>query len=225
VLLRAAFPRFLALGDTARFGAVLHNQLKDKGTAIVTMRSLDPSCSRSWGDAKKTLPMTGGGASEVRFDLRARAVGRARLQMTAKLLGEADAFEETVPVEVLVSPEVVAAYGQTQAEAREILELPAGVVPAFGGLHVDTASTALVGLGEGARYLVEYPYGCAEQRSSTALALALAADLGDAFRLPGSSRPSSRTWAGATFKELEGFQCADGGFAFWKGECRTASPT
>ena len=43
VLLQAAFPRFLALGDTARFGAVLHNQLKDKGTAIVTMRSLDPS--------------------------------------------------------------------------------------------------------------------------------------------------------------------------------------
>jgi hypothetical protein len=224
VLLRAAFPRFLALGDTARFGAVLHNQLKDKGTAIVTMRSLDPSVLEVVGDAKKTVPMTGGGASEVRFDFRARAVGRARLQMTAKLLGETDAFEETVPVEVLVSPEVVAAYGQTRDQAHETLELPAGVVPAFGGLHVDTASTALVGLGEGARYLVEYPYGCAEQRSSTALALALAADLGDAFRLPGIDPAKLKDVAGATFKELEGFQCADGGFAFWKGECTTASP-
>jgi len=224
VLLRAAFPRFLALGDTARFGAVLHNQLKDKGTAIVTMRSLDPSLLEVVGDAKRTVPMTGGGASEVRFDVRARAVGRARVQMTAKLLGETDAFEETIPVEVLVSPEVVAAYGQTRDEAHETLELPAGVVPAFGGLHVDTASTALVGLGEGARYLVEYPYGCAEQRSSTALALALAADLGDAFRLPGIDPAKIKDVAGATFKELEGFQCADGGFAFWKGECRTASP-
>ena len=64
--------------------------------------------------------------------------------------------------------------------------MPAGVVPGFGGLHVELASTALVGLGEGARYLVEYPYGCAEQRSSRALALMLAADLGDAFTLPGS---------------------------------------
>ena len=43
----------------------------------------------------------------------------------------------------------------------------------------------MVGLGEGARYLVEYPYGCAEQRGSRALALLLAADLGDAFTLPG----------------------------------------
>ena len=55
----------------------------------------------------------------------------------------------------------------------------------FGGLHVDLASTALVGLGEGARYLVEYPYGCAEQRGSRALALLLSADLGEAFSLPG----------------------------------------
>jgi uncharacterized protein YfaS (alpha-2-macroglobulin family) len=30
--------------------------------------------------------------------------------------------------------------------------------------------------------------------------------------------------ARATFQELEGFQCADGGFAFWKGQCFTASP-
>src|SRR5256885_10580186 len=36
--------------------------------------------------------------------------------------------------------------------------------------RVELASTALVGLGEGARYLVEYPYGCAEQRGSRALA-------------------------------------------------------
>ena len=43
----------------------------------------------------------------------------------------------------------------------------------------------MVGLGEGARYLVEYPYGCAEQKGSRALALLLAADLGDAFSLPG----------------------------------------
>ena len=58
-------------------------------------------------------------------------------------------------------------------------------MPGFGGLHVELASTAMVGLGEGARYLVEYPYGCAEQRSSRSLALMLAADLGEAFKLPG----------------------------------------
>ena len=35
----------------------------------------------------------------------------------------------------------------------------------------------------GVRYLVDYPYTCAEQRASAALALMLAAELGEAFHL------------------------------------------
>lgn len=224
VLLKPAFPRFLARGDVAEFGAVVHSQLKEKGTAIVTMRSLDPALLEVTGDAKKTVNLPARGSAEVRFGVRAKAVGRPRLQMTVKMQGETDAFEDALPVEVLASPEVVAAYGQANPEAKETVELPAGVVPNFGGLHVETSSTALVGLGEGARYLVDYPYGCAEQRASAALALALASDLGDAFRLPGVDPAKLREVAQGTFAELEEYQCADGGFAFWKGSCRTVSP-
>ena len=50
------------------------------------------------------------------------------------------------------------------------------------------SSTAMVGLSEGARYLVEYPHGCAEQKGSARLALVLASDLGDAFA-PEWTRP------------------------------------
>lgn len=224
VLLEASFPRFLSLGDTARFGAVLHSQLKEKGTAIVTLRCLDASVLALAGGAKQTVPVPARGSVEVRFPVVARAVGTARVQMTVKLLGEQDAFEETLPVRVLAPPETVAAYGQARPRAEETVELPAGVVPGFGGLHLETASTALVGLGEGARYLVDYPYGCAEQRASSALALMLAADLGEAFRLPGLAPAKLVEAARATLKELEEFQCGEGGFAFWKGECATSSP-
>ena len=225
VLLKPAFPRFLARGDTALFGSVVHSQLKQKGTAIVTLRSLDPALLEPVGDVRKTVAMAPGSAVEVRFTVRAKAVGRARLQMAVKLLGETDAFEDAIPVEVLASPEVVAAYGEAKPEGHETVELPSGVIPNYGGLHVELSSTALVGLGEGARYLVEYPYGCAEQRSSTALALLLAADLGEAFRLPGIEPAHLKDVARDTLKELEAFQCPEsGGFAFWKGECRSVSP-
>ena len=80
--------------------------------------------------------------------------------------------------------------------------LPAGVVAGFGGLSVELASTAMVGLGEGARYLIEYPYGCAEQRSSRALALLLAADLGDAFALPDIDAKDARTIPQAQLTQL-----------------------
>ena len=86
------------------------------------------------------------------------------------------------------------------------------------------SSTALVGLAEGARYLVEYPYGCAEQKSSRALAMLLAADLGDTFTLPGMDTSKMRPAVQQALKELERFQCESGGFAYWPGACESVSP-
>ena len=43
VTLKPTFPRFLAVGDRAYFGAVVGSQLTAGGAAIVTMKSLDPN--------------------------------------------------------------------------------------------------------------------------------------------------------------------------------------
>jgi uncharacterized protein YfaS (alpha-2-macroglobulin family) len=225
--LKPTFPRFMAVGDSAYFGAVVGSQLPANGTAIVTMRSLDPRVLEVTGGAEQRVTVNAGGTVEVRFTSAAKAIGRARIQMQARIGSESDAFEDVIPVEVLASPETVAAYGEAadaNTVAKETLTVPAGVVAGFGGLNVEVASTALVGLGEGARYLVEYPYGCAEQRASTSLALLLAADLGDAFSLPGMDPTKMRPAAQRTLKELERFQCESGGFAYWPGACWSTSP-
>ena len=78
------------------------------------------------------------------------------MQMSVKLLGETDAFEESLPVARRWSrPRWSPRTGRRRPQAREALELPAGVDPGCGGLRLELASTALVGLGEGARYLVD----------------------------------------------------------------------
>jgi uncharacterized protein YfaS (alpha-2-macroglobulin family) len=226
VTLKPTWPRFLAVGDTAHFGAVVTSQLKSAGTAAVTLKSLDPSILEVAPGAAASLPIGAGGSVEARFQTVAKAIGRARVQMTVAVGAETDAFEDVIPVEVLASPETVAAYGQTSdaTPAIETFTIPASVVPGFGGLHVEMASTAMVGLGEGARYLVEYPYGCAEQKGSRALALLLAADLGEAFSLPGLDTSKMRPAVQQTLDELRAFQCASGGFAYWPGACWSESP-
>ena len=106
VVLKAAFPRFLARGDKAFFGSVVTSQLKDAGTAIVTMRSLDPGVLEITGDPKRLVQVAGGGSTEVRFDVVARATGRARVQVSVRLGNETDAFEDAIPVEVLATPRI-----------------------------------------------------------------------------------------------------------------------
>ncbi len=227
VTLTSAFPRFLAVGDQAHVGAVVGSQLATGGTAVVTMRSLDPTVFTLTGPAEQRVAVGAGSTVDVRFTGAAKAVGRARIQVSARLGAESDAFEEVIPVEILASAETVAGYGEAAGattSARETLTIPAGVVPGFGGLDVELSSTAMVGLSEGARYLVEYPYGCVEQKASSSLALVLAADLGDAFSLPGMTPATMRPAAQTTLKEIETFQCDSGGFAYWPGACHTASP-
>ena len=225
--LKATFPRFLALGDKAYFGAVVTSQLKTAGAATVTIASLDPEVLEFTAGAEQTLQVAAGGSIEARFDAAGKRVGRARVRMTVKIGDETDAFEDVIPVELLVSPETVAAYGEAtdaSSTATEMLTIPASVVPGLGGLHVELSSTAMVGLGEGARYLVEYPFGCAEQRGSRTLALVLASDLGDAFSLPGMDTAKMRPSAQQNLKDLEKFQCPDGGFSYWAGDCHFTSP-
>jgi uncharacterized protein YfaS (alpha-2-macroglobulin family) len=224
VVLKPAFPRFLVRGDKAFFGSVVTSQLKQPGAAIVTMRSLDPDILQVVGDGRRIVQVGAGASNEVRFEVVAKAIGRARIQTTVRIANESDAYEDSIPVQVTVSPESVAAYGEAAPEARQTVEIPKGIVPGFGGLHLELSSTALVGLGEGARYVVEYPYGCVEQRASRTFVLATAADLGDAFKLPGMDPRSLRTEVQKSLGELQKFQCPSGGFAFWPGACLTASP-
>jgi uncharacterized protein YfaS (alpha-2-macroglobulin family) len=224
LMLTPAFPRFMTPGDAAHFGGVVHSLGKTGGTATVTISSLDPSVIVFGGDTSSTVNVQPGSSAEVRFDAVAKGIGTARIQMRVKMGRETDAFEDVIPVRILVSPETVAAYGEAKPEARETIEVPSNVVPGFGGLRVELSSTALVGLGEGARYLVEYPYGCAEQRASATLALVLASDLGEAFKLPGIDPAKTKEISQTSLNELRKFQCGDGGFAFWPDDCLTVSP-
>jgi alpha-2-macroglobulin len=216
--LLAAFPRFLGLNDRASFGAVVTNTLKTGGDASVTIKSLDPALLQFAGSTSQTIKLEGGSTEPVRFEATARGVGTARVQMTVKLGNETDAFETTLPISAPAPLETSAAFGDTTGDrTSERITVPTGIVPGTGGLEVNLASTALVGLGEGARYLADYPYGCGEQKASSALALALAADLGTAFSMGRIAPADYRVKATSLLAELPRFQCADSGFGYWPG--------
>ena len=213
--LKPTFPRFLALGDKAYFGAVVTSQLKTAGAATVTIASLDPD----------VLEFTAGGRADAASCRRRHDRGAVRRRRQARRPGphpdDGKAWRRDRRVRRRHSGRAAGlcrrrsprmARPPTRARATETLTIPASVVPGLGGLHVELSSTAMVGLGEGARYLVEYPYGCAEQRGSRTLALVLAADLGDAFSLPGMDTAKMRPAAQQNLKDLEKFQCPDGGF-------------
>jgi alpha-2-macroglobulin len=223
VTMLAAFPRFLVIGDRATFGATVSNTLTTGGNATVTIRSLDANLLEVGATTSQVVRLDAGASVPVRFDAVARGLGSARLRMTVAMNGNTDAFETSLPIGAPARMETSAAFGDTDSRSVERLAIPAGVMSTTGGLQVDLASTALVGLGEGARYLADYPYGCAEQKASSALALSLAADLGGAFSMGRIAPADYRAKATSLLNDLPKYQCDDGGFGYWAGRCHFGS--
>ena len=213
-----SFPRFLMRGDQASFGAIVTNNTTRPGDAVVTIRSLN-AAALALSETTQTLRLAAGESRNVRFGATARASGSAPVRISVTLGAETDAFELALPVSAPLQLETVAAYGDTTTSATEKLSVPAGVATDRGGLTVSLASTALVGLGESARYLQDYPYECAEQKASKALALLLSADLGGTFGASVAKPEQLRADGTRLLSDLTGYQCPDGGFSLFPGQC------
>jgi alpha-2-macroglobulin len=219
VTLLATFPRFLRPGDAASFGAVVTNTLAAGGDATVTIRSLTPELVEVTGPATQERPIGAASSADVRFAATAHRTGLARVQISVSLGANTDAFESTIPVIAPAPAETVAAFAQTTDTWQQPLQLPEDVTTSVGGLTIDWASTALVGLGGGVDYLVNYPYACAEQKASAAFAFLLAADLGNAFSVGAVPPADYRSRATQLLDELPSFQCGNGGFGLWSSNC------
>ena len=129
-----------------------------------------------------------------------------------------DAAELTLPVWTPATTEAFATYGEIDTGAIvQPVVMPGSVVKEFGGLEIETSSTAVQALTDAVLYLVNYPFECSEQLSSRVLAIAALKDVLGAFHAEGLPSPEAMTGAVkrdmARLREIQGW---DGGFAFWR---------
>ncbi|MCO4761656.1 MAG: hypothetical protein KC502_09145 [Myxococcales bacterium] len=218
VLLRAALPRFANLHDDFDAAVVLHNETGADQTFVVGGRG----AGVSWHDGfEKTVKLASGDAKEVRFRVRATQTGRATFQFAARVKGSqrkdfADAVQKSIPVNLPATLEAFATYGNTKSSVKQPIQAPADAIAGFGGLDITLSSTALSGLEDAVRYLVQYPYECAEQTASRLIPIAMLGKLLDAFQIGKVKERAARdTLVKNAVQRLVGLQHWDGGFKFW----------
>src|SRR5204862_435014 len=118
----------------------------------------------------------------VRLPAKADQAGSARYRISAVSGDLADSATGSLPVYTPVTTEAFAAYGVIDGgPVVQPLETPEGVVPQFGGLEIDTSSTAVQALTDAVVYLADYDYKSADAYASRILALASLRDVFAAF--------------------------------------------
>ncbi len=127
-----------------------------------------------------------------------------------------DSLKLDVPVQLPAALETVATSGVVQGDSQqEGLKVPGGVQPGSARLQATVSCSALSGVEAAVNWLLDYPYGCLEQRLSRLVPLLLAGDLVDSFGNPGLDARTLKARVQSELDELASFQVEGGGFSLW----------
>lgn len=222
LMVRPSAPRFLNFGDRFELPIVLQNQTNESMAVDVVVQSGNIELTTGAG-RRVTVPAND--RVEVRFPATTVTPGTARFQIAAVSGSYADAATVELPVYTPATTEAFATYGVVDEGAiAQPVAAPTGVFPQFGGLEINTSSTALQSLTDAVLYLVSYRYECAEQLASRILAVAALRDVLTAFSAEGLPSPQEIEQAvQRDIERLQGIQNADGSFPIWR-RGRTSVP-
>ena len=219
---RPSAPRFLNYGDEFELPIVVQNQTDSAMEVDVVVQTSNLELAGSPG---RRITVPANDRVEVRFPARTNSPGTARFRAVAVSGDHADAQIVALPVYTPATSEAFATYGVVD-EGVVIQSIAAlrDVIPQFGGLEINTSSTALQALTDAVLYLSDYRYASADAYASRILAISALRDVLGAFEAEGLGSPGELD---ATVRrdiaELSALQNSDGGFGWWSRN-RPSSP-
>ncbi|MBT7325179.1 MAG: hypothetical protein HN855_08480, partial [Anaerolineae bacterium] len=215
LMVRPSAPRFLNFGDKFELPILLQNQTDEPIEVDVAVQATNIILPEGAGQ-RVTVPAND--RVEVRFAAETEMAGIAQFQIGAVSGTYADAATLEFPVYTPATTEAFATYGVVDEGAiAQPIAKPSDVYSQFGGLEIQTSSTALQTLTDAVMYLAKYPYACTEQLSSRILGIAALKDVLNAFQAEGL--PSADEMVASVNRDvtrLQGIQNYDGGFPYWR---------
>ena len=171
VVVEPSFPRFLAPGDHFDVPVLVYNNTKKHQNVKVGI-SVDGPVAVD-GEKEQSLSLGEEGQQQILFHAKALVdAGVAHFKVTAT-----DEAENTfdVETEIAVRPgnplttEIV--FGSLGAGGIQALPVPGGFISQGQRVRLTVSSSPLLTFLGSMDYLIHYPYGCAEQRTSQAFPL------------------------------------------------------
>ena len=213
IMLRPSLPRFTNFGDSFQASVMVDNQTSEPQAILVGARGTNVVLP---GATTVPVEVPAGESREVRFPMAVDRVGTMRLQFAALSNGGRDATEASLPVLFPATRQAFADYGMTDTSVLRALKVPEGALPGFGGLEVSLSSTALKGLEDAVKYLVEYSYECTEQVASRLLPIFVLGPVIEQFPIATVRDRERRKQLGVDgIARILGRQNYDGGFRYW----------
>lgn len=215
------FPRFARVGDTFNAGALVFNYTGTKENVKVSLELSGLTLQDGSTTSIKNVILNNGQSQEITFPVKAgnksKSVGTFIIKAQAGKY--TDRIKDTLPIKAPNIFESVAQHGRiTQTQAKDIKEITItkNIIPEVSSINIFTSPSAFTDLKGSIDYLVEYPYGCLEQKVSKILPLILGEDIIiQKSLLKVKSKEDLRNVVSDVLRELPAYY-SNGGFSYWK---------
>lgn len=216
LMVLATLPRVLGPEETLKLPVTLFTQEKGIKNVKVDVKITGPVSIT--GSSSQTVSMSPAGDMTVNFDLAVKSeVGIAKVEVTAS----SGNFKGTDVIEIEVrNPNTpVTKVAEALVDAKKTWESP--VVP-FGILGTNSAmlevsSMPPINLGPRLQYLLQYPYGCIEQTTSSVFPQIYLSQIKTMTDIENLKVQRNVTMG---IERLKSFVTRDGGFAYWPGQAQ-----
>ncbi|MDR0688819.1 MAG: alpha-2-macroglobulin [Spirochaetaceae bacterium] len=221
---QAALPRKLRWRDTGQVSLILTNLTEKAVQASVSLAVEGTGAEARTvlavdGGDTKTLTINPGASEEASFRVAAVGSGEARLVFTLHSPQVNERILRNITVDRPVLYETVTLAGNLGDQVPFIEEgvvLPSIIPEGTGSLSVSLSASRLARLKEAVGYLLDYPYGCLEQRTARLLPLISFAGHLDAFDLA-SPVENPQQLIEEELAELAKNKLSDGSYPYWPG--------
>ncbi|PQO22802.1 PAN domain-containing protein [Rhodobacteraceae bacterium WD3A24] len=214
VVVNASLPRFLAPGDDSRLLLELTHTSGPAGRMAI---DVDAPPALRLGDVPGQVELSAEGRARLSIPLTAQKPGTHRIAVTVTTPdGRRLDRRLTLPVEAH-DPEIARTStltldpGETLRFGADIFE---GLRPGTGSATLAAGPLARLDIAGLMRRLDAYPYGCAEQVTSTATALLVMPELAADMGIAGPDE--ARTRIEAAIDRVLTYQAPNGAFGLWR---------
>lgn len=220
-MLEPAPPNFANVGDQMLIRAVLHNTTAEAGEAEVRVKLDSTAAAFGGADPVRKITVPAGATVSVDFPIEFRDTGEAVWTWTADFSAGAVKFTDAVETRFKVVYPTPLLREIVQSRADADADFLAGLDPALlggkGTVRVGIANSRIFELREGVSELLHYPYGCAEQTTSSMLPWLTLRKFRDV--LPELNRPEEDYTLAVEkgIARLLSMQTSDGGLGYWPG--------
>lgn len=219
LMLKPYTPRFSRMGDEFDAGVIAFNYTGISSTFTLNMDFIKGPYE-VLGEKTKYVYIPDGKSSKILWRLKAIDKGEGNFIWSISSDREKDRLMWKIPVKLNEKKENVFFGGSSYDNVYQ--EMIIGSSYLMPEIDISVSHTAFNELEQGVKFLLEYPYGCLEQRVSKAIPIIVGADFLKAYGLGGNLEEYKRSVQNF-ISELYKYQTPLGGFSYWIGPTQLPS--